>query len=319
MIQKVNIDYPSLPERKNQRFEIHFQIFGKPLHQAPIILVNHALTGNSNVAGIDGWWQELIGENKTINLKNYTVIAINIPGNGYNQSEVFENYQDFTTKMIAELFWNTLDHLQVKELFAVIGGSLGGSIGWEMAFLRHHAIQNLIPIACSIKSSDWLIGNVKVQERILLNSRQPVEDARMHAMLLYRTPLSLYEKFKTQRKDNQYLIENWLEYHGKTLNKRFQHSSYLLMNHLLKTIGTEITEKEIEDFAKNSTTKIHSIAIDTDYMFTKEEQFETYQKLKKLKAVIQFHEIKSVHGHDAFLIEYPQLSQLIKPIFLCKS
>ena len=45
-----------------QDIELSYQVFGKPLHTAPIVLVNHALTGNSNVAGKDGWWSDLIGD-----------------------------------------------------------------------------------------------------------------------------------------------------------------------------------------------------------------------------------------------------------------
>ncbi len=315
MFRTLKIENYPLSEGKVQSFEMNFQIFGRPLHQAPIILVNHALTGNSNVAGENGWWKDLIGKGKGIDLDKYTIIAINIPGNGFQNSALVENYQDLNTKIIAELYWKTLEALKITHLFAIIGGSLGGSIAWEMAFQKPNSIENLIPIACSIKSSDWLIGNVKVQEQILLNSTQPIEDARMHAMLLYRTPASLQEKFQNKRKENQYLIENWLEYHGKTLNDRFNHSSYLLMNHLLRTIGAELNQEKIIEFSKNTSSSILSIAIDTDYMFTRDEQYKVYQTIKKHNEDTDYQEIKSIHGHDAFLIEYQQLTQLINPIF----
>ena len=63
---------------------LSYQVFGKALHSAPIVLVNHALTGNSHVAGADGWWNDLVGEGKTIDTQKYTVLAFNIPGNGYD-------------------------------------------------------------------------------------------------------------------------------------------------------------------------------------------------------------------------------------------
>ena len=56
---------------------LSYQLFGKKLGDAPIILVNHALTGNSNLTGKNGWWKEVIGDNKAINTKAIAVPNIN--------------------------------------------------------------------------------------------------------------------------------------------------------------------------------------------------------------------------------------------------
>ena len=74
------------------------------MHDAPIVLVNHALTGNSNVCGDDGWWTDLIGENKCIDTNSYTVLAFNIPGNGFdsNENHLIDNYKDFKARDIAK-------------------------------------------------------------------------------------------------------------------------------------------------------------------------------------------------------------------------
>ena len=57
------------------------------------------------------------------------------------------------------------------------------------------------------------------------------------------------------------------------------------------------------------------MAVDTDYFFIPEENKETYDLLKPTKSNIFYHEIKSIHGHDAFLIEFKQLTKILKPIF----
>src|SRR5699024_9547703 len=151
--------------------------------------------------------------------------------------------------------------------YAAIGSSLGGGIAWEMALQKPHSIDHLIPIATNIKASDWLIANALVQDRILNNSQTPLEDARMHAMLLYRNPASLHQKFKHQFKpeEDQYAVESWLRYHGKTLDKRFLLASYKVNNYLLKTIGAGLTEGVLKKFAQESTTAIHCIAVDSDF------------------------------------------------------
>ncbi|WP_010249961.1 alpha/beta fold hydrolase [Myroides injenensis] len=318
-LKEITITDYSLSTQNIQDITLSYQVFGQPLHSAPIVLVNHALTGNSEVSGNKGWWKSLVGHDQVIDLNRYTVIAFDIPGNGYNQQveNLIDDYKQYTTKIIADLFWRALDAISVHKLFAVVGGSLGGGIAWEMAFLRPHDIEHLIPIATSIKASDWVIGNVLIQENILNNSTQPIQDARMHAMLLYRTPASFQLKFNNHflEDENKYSVESWLQYHGTALSNRFKLSSYKLMNHLLRTIGNYITEKDIVLFAQTSSVKIHSIAVDSDYMFTKEEQEKTFKTIQQFKEDISFHQIQSVHGHDAFLIEYEQLNNLLKNIF----
>jgi len=63
---------------------VTYQLFGKPLGTAPVVVVNHAFTGNSQVAGENGWWAEAIGAAKVINTDTYTVVVFNIPGNGFH-------------------------------------------------------------------------------------------------------------------------------------------------------------------------------------------------------------------------------------------
>ncbi|MDX1327612.1 MAG: alpha/beta fold hydrolase, partial [Arenibacter sp.] len=174
---------------------LSYEIFGLPLHSAPVILVNHALTGNSNVAGEQGWWNTLIGDDKCINTKKYTILCFNIPGNGYD-GFVIDNYKAFVARDIARIFLQGLEILKINKLYALIGGSLGGGIAWEMAALNPNLTEHLIPVASDWKSTDWLIANCQIQEQFLVNSKQPVHDARMHAMLCYRTPESFKVRFK---------------------------------------------------------------------------------------------------------------------------
>jgi homoserine O-acetyltransferase len=279
-------------------------------------MVNHALTGNSNVIGEQGWWNDLIGESKTIDTNKYTVLAFNVPGNGYDGFGI-ENYQDFNARDIARVFNQGIEALQISQLFAIIGGSVGGGIAWEMAALKPKITQHLIPIATDWKSTDWLIANCFLQEQILANSSKPIEDARIHAMLCYRTPESFSSKF--QRTTNEELavfnIESWLAHHGNKLQKRFQLSAYKMMNHLLKTIDITRGRDSFAAVAATMEANIHIIGIDSDLFFTANENRGTYEELKKYKENVSYQEIVSIHGHDAFLIEYQQLHNLLAPIF----
>ena len=319
-LEKIDIFNFDLENGKQKVYiPLFFQQFGKPIGNSPIVVVNHALTGNSNITGKTGWWKDLIGENKIIDTNYFTVIAFNIPGNGYDDNlyNLIANYQDFTIRDIARIFWEGLLSLKINNVFSVIGGSLGGALAWEMAVLFPEKVENLIPIATDWKATDWVIANVLIQDQILNNSDDPIADARLHAMLLYRTPQSINLRFQRNKFNNLsiFQIENWLINHGLKLKNRFRLSAYKLMNHLLKT--NDITRGR-EDFlatAKTISANIHIVAVDTDYFFVADENKETYELLKPSKENVFYHQIISIHGHDAFLIEFDQLAQILEPIF----
>jgi len=317
-LRYINISNYTSDTDKHATVNLSYQTFGKPLHDAPIVLVNHALTGNSNVIGEHGWWNDLIGTNKCIDTNLYTILAFNIPGNGYddNAENIIENYKDFTARDIAKLFALAIEQLEIKNLFAVIGGSVGGGIAWELAALKPRLIQHLIPVATDWKSTDWVIANCYIQDAILNNSSQPLVDARMHAMTLYRTPESLTQKFKRSKKNEAlYNIEFWLSYHGNALENRFQVTAYKLMNQILRTIDITRNRTDFLEVASKIEGDIHIITINSDLFFKADENWNTYVDLKGVKDNVHIHEIKSVHGHDAFLIEFDQLARFLKPIF----
>lgn len=318
MLEKIALHNFNLENGKQVVYmPLFYQTFGQPIGSAPIVVVNHALTGDSNVTGKNGWWNDLIGENKTIDTNHFTIIAFNIPGNGFdkNAENLISNYQDFTIRDIASIFWEGLFLLNVHQVFATIGGSLGGAIAWEMAALQPNKIQNLIPIATDWKATDWVVANVLIQDQILNNSENPIADARLHAMLLYRTPQSINQRFKREQSNQVFHIENWLINHGKKLKNRFQLQSYILMNHLLKTNDITRNRKDFLALAKEIQATIHIISVDSDYFFIANENRETYHQLKTIKQNVFYNEIRSIHGHDAFLIEFNQLNEILEPIF----
>ncbi|GGG53758.1 hypothetical protein GCM10011414_24290 [Croceivirga lutea] len=316
MIHKLEIKNFTTLSGHSQDIQLSYELFGEPLHTAPIILVNHALTGNSSVAGENGWWSDLIGDGKCIDTEKYTVLCFNIPGNGYD-GFVIEAYKEFVALDIAKLFLFGLKSLEIQKLFAIIGGSLGGGIAWEMAVENPEISEHLIPVASDWKSTDWLIANCQIQEQILNNSKEPVHDARMHAMLCYRTPESFKERFKrsTNEELQVFNVESWLTHHGKKLQERFQLSAYKLMNQLLRSI--DVTRKGEAGFEKlqQSAMKIHIIGVNSDLFFTAEENKETFRRIAQANSNVTYGEVQSLHGHDAFLMEFEQLQNLLKDVF----
>lgn len=307
-LKHINLSYHTHSVKEYQ-IPLSYQLFGKELFSAPIILVNHALTGNSDVAGEKGWWKNLIGPDQVIDTDRYTVLCFNIPGNGYDDFFIDE-YENFTASDIAGIFLKGLEILNINSLHAIIGGSLGGGIGWEMLVKNPELTEIFIPIACDFKTHDWLHAQCLVQKFLLNQNHEPLQKARIHAMLCYRTPESLNDRFKNRYNQGKQRLESedWLIYHGNTLNERFSLKSYKLMNHLLMNINAE------ELKLKNIRAQIHLVSVDTDLFFPASEIRMCFHKLKENKEDVFYHEIKSIHGHDAFLMEYEQLNTIIKNI-----
>jgi aspartokinase/homoserine dehydrogenase 1 len=162
-----------------------------------------------------------------------------------------------------------------------------------------------------------LIANCYLQEQILNNSSKPIEDARIHAMLCYRTPESFKVKFNRYLNEQleTFKVESWLNYHGEKLEKRFQLSAYKMMNQLLKTIDITRNRESLEAVISKVEANIYIVGINSDLFFTAKENRETYNEIKKFKNNVFYSEIDSQHGHDAFLIEHEQLDNLLEVVF----
>ncbi|WP_194850013.1 alpha/beta fold hydrolase [Nonlabens antarcticus] len=300
---------------KKQNISVSYQIFGRELHSAPIILVNHALTGNSSVTD---WWSPIVGAGKTIDLDQFTVLALDIPGNGFdsNTEHLIYNYQDFCLADVALAFAKAIESLKIYTIDLGVGGSIGGALLWEILAIRPKLFKTIVPIAADWKATDWLMACCHVQETILSNSNKPLQTARQHAMTFYRSPQGLKNKFNREVEGEDFQVKAWLNFHGTSLEKRFVLPSYRLLNHLLwNTDASRNYYGKIEQMVAVSDTRIELIAIDSDGFFLASEDQQTYELLKG-EHEIDYHEIKSLHGHDAFLIEHDQVSQILSKIII---
>lgn len=318
-IEKIDIFNFDLENGKNKAYlSLQYEVFGEPLGSSPVIVINHSLTSNSSVSGVNGWWKEIVKDHGPVDTSIYTIIAFNIPGNGYGgkDSTIIENYKDFTIRDIARIFWEGLSYLKISNLHALIGVSLGGAIAWEMAALQPKKIEHLIPIATDWKATDWVIANVLIQDQILNNSDNPIVDARLHATLLYRTPEYLNQSFKREKQESSSLhqIEEWLFENGNQLKRSYQLNAYKLMNHLLKTNDITRNRNSFQSVSSSIKSTIHLIAIDSDYLFIANETRKTYRDLKSIKQNVYYNQVQSIHGHDAFLLEFNQIRNILAPI-----
>ena len=90
------------------------------------------------------------------------------------------------------------------------------------------------------------------------------------------------------------------------------------MNQVLRTINVAQNDFDFKAVATKITAHIHIVTINSDLLFKPDENWKTFVDLKSVKDDVTIGEIKSIHGHDAFLMEFQQLSKLLKPVFTVK-
>jgi len=139
----------------------------------------------------------------------------------------------------------------------------------------------------------------------------------MMAMLFYRTPASFKQKFN--RSVNTalgiYNIESWLLHHGHTLENRFTLTAYKTMTHLLSSVNITKNYESLEEAVDRIKSNVILIGVNSDLFFIPDEIKKAHEILKKQHKKTAYREITSIHGHDAFLIEFEQLVKLLNDVF----
>ena len=279
------------------------------------ILVIHALTGNSHVGGKNGWWSSVVGDGKSINTLKHPVIAFNVPGNGFD-GNLLDEFDKFNAGDIADLFALALHELKIDRLFAVVGGSMGGGITWHLASQYPSLFKKIIPFATHFQASDWVIGMSKIQQELLKIEKDPVQTARKMALLFYRTPESYQSKFERTRaeKGGAYNVDSYLDYQGDKLKDRFALEAYRAMNYIMASIDIAY-QSSLDEAISKIQSEVHIVGVSSDLLFTAKEAKRAYKFLQEANKQVYYHEIESIHGHDAFLIENNQLDRILEQVF----
>ena len=150
-----------------------------------------------------------------------------------------------------------------------------------------------------------------------MHSSDPLHDARMMAMMFYRTPESLKMKFdRTINPSNGlFNIETWLLHHGEKLRNRFNLDAYLLMTHYLSSLDIGKDRGGFQQVVSLIKARVIMIGVDSDLFFQPDENKDTVAVMKQNGCDVSYREIVSIHGHDSFLIEFGQLSNLLQDVF----
>ncbi len=297
-----------------------------------VVLICHALTGH---AAADEWFTGLFGEGNLCDSSKYFTICINVPGSCYGSlgpfstnPETGEPYRDsfplFTIRDIVRFQQQLLDQLSINGIEVVIGGSMGGMQALEFSIMDKR-IKSAVLIAMGKAHSPWAIGISHAQRQAIYTDpkwnngnyekgdgpKDGLATARMMAMITYRTPKDYWSKFDRNRQGdtNQFQVESYLNYQGQKLAGRFDPNTYVALTKSMDSHDITRGRGTAEEVLNRVEIPVQLVGITSDLLYPPSEQKE----LSRLFPNGRYHEIDSPYGHDAFLIEFEQLNDIIKP------
>ncbi|MDP2941827.1 MAG: homoserine O-acetyltransferase [Candidatus Omnitrophota bacterium] len=313
------------------------------------ILIAHALSGDAHAAGFHagdnnpGWWDAMIGPGKAFDTDKYFVICSNILGGCQGTSgpssvnpKAGKPYGlDFPLISIGDMVdcqKELVEHLEIKKLLSVVGGSMGGmqALSWLVRYPEK--IQSAIPIATTLRHSPQQIAFDEVGRQAIMadpnwkngnyyDGQHPSKGlavARMIGHITYMSDASMAEKFGRQKKQNSepfkftadFEVEGYLRYRGDNFVKRFDANSYLYITKAMDNFDVT-SGKPLHALLKGVKAKVLVIAFKSDWLYPAYQSKEIVKACKLSGLEASYCEIDSTYGHDAFLLEGEEETHLI--------
>ena len=315
-----------------ENFTVAYTTYGElNSDHSNVIWAVHALTGDGQVAD---WWSGLVGENALYNFSSHFIICANLLGSGYGSSNAlsenpatgtpyFYSFPTLSTRDLAQSLEMLRQHLKLEQIHTLIGGSLGGQVALEWAYTLGKRLQHAIIIASTAKTSPWVIGFNEAQRMAIAADsswgqehqdagKKGLEAARAVAMLSYRNPSDINTKQQEkEEKIDGFLAASYLRYQGSKLAKRFQAFSYWTLTKAMDSHDIGRGRGGVEMALKSIQAQVFAVGVNSDLLFLAEEA----RFLSQAVPSGSYGEIVSTAGHDAFLIEFTQLTSLIEGFY----
>ena len=311
------------------------------------------VTGNNPITGKDGWWSRMVGPNKPIDTSKFFVICSNVIGGcggSTGPKELDEDkdsiyggdFPSVTIKDMVKAQSLLIETLNISKLYSVVGGSMGAMQALQWAIDFPEKISNIIHIAGALKHSAQNIAFHEVGRQAIMNDpvwkkgkyfdnderpERGLSVARMIAHITYLSEDAMHRKFgrKLQSRDiisfgfdADFQVESYLRYQGKSFVERFDANSYLYLTRAMDYFDYDETFKKKIEFSHNSNDHIKYLIVSftSDWLFPTQESKIIVNNLNNLSKQVSFLEIETDKGHDSFLLDEPQLDNLINGFLL---
>ena len=295
------------------------------------------------ITGKPGWWSTLVGPGRPIDTDRFFVICPNILGGCLGSTgpaslnpETAKPYGlDFPVITIGDMVdaqVRLIDRLGIDQLFSVIGGSMGGMQVLEWAARHGDRVYTAVPIATAAWHSAQNIAFHEVGRQAVMadpdwrggryaelgvSPRNGLAVARMAAHITYLSEDALQDKFgrslqarseKTFSFDADFQVESYLRHQGSTFVDRFDANSYLYITRAMDYFDLKTEHGGILANAFRGTkTRFCVVSFTSDWLYPTRESKAIVRALNAVAANVSFVEIESNKGHDAFLLDEPEL------------
>ena len=300
------------------------------------------------VTGKPGLWDIMIGSGKPIDTDRFFVICSNVIGgcmgstgpsseNPATGEPYALDLPVITVRDMVRAQAMLVDELGIETLFCVAGGSLGGMQVLQWAASYPGRVFSALPIATAAKHSaqniafhevgrqavmadpDWCGGNYLNEEQ---SPKKGLAVARMAAHITYLSETALHRKFGRNLQDRETLtfgfdadfqIESYLRYQGMTFVDRFDANSYLYLTRAMDYFDlVSDYDGNLANAFMGTQTRFCLVSFTSDWLFPTEGNRDIVHALNAAGAHVSFVEVETDRGHDAFLLDEPELFDTVR-------
>ncbi|MCG8444255.1 MAG: homoserine O-acetyltransferase [Hyphomicrobiales bacterium] len=298
--------------------------------------------------GKPGWWDIMIGPGKPIDTDRFFVICSNVIGgcmgstgpsseNPATGEPYALDLPVITVRDMVRAQAMLVDELGIETLFCVAGGSMGGMQVLQWAASYPQRVFSALPIATAAKHSaqniafhevgrqavmadpDWCGGNYLNEEQ---SPKKGLAVARMAAHITYLSETALHRKFGRNLQDRETLtfgfdadfqIESYLRYQGMTFVDRFDANSYLYLTRAMDYFDlVSDYDGNLANAFMGTETRFCLVSFTSDWLFPTEANRDIVHALNAAGAHVSFVEVETDRGHDAFLLDEPELFDTVR-------
>ena len=295
-----------------------------------------------------GWWETMVGPGRPIDTRKYFVICPNVVGacmgtTGPASTDPVTGmprgleFPVITIRDMVRAQAMLLDQLGIESLFSMAGGSMGGMqvLQWCASYPRR--VFSALPIAASTRHSAQNIAFHEVGRQAVMadpewrhgryfaegtNPRRGLAVARMGAHITYLSDAALHRKFgrRFQDRDNptfsfdaDFQVESYLRHQGSSFVERFDANSYLYLTRAMDYFDLAADcGGVLANAFKDTQTRFCVISFTSDWLFPTSESRAIVHALNAGGARVSFAEVETDKGHDAFLMEEPELFAIVE-------